>query len=264
VTAGAPSRLSALLQLDENLIYYPRGIRSDLAELAVDREPANQIIRSIQIGGNWNPPLNVDLPKFALEIWMLKENYQEWERLDSDAEAKRRYKRLLKLHRHLKSAVSLYVADGPWLDRELTWMWRERFNFIRALEDNAIESSSHGLHELRDGMSLLAARIKVLSDGEAEMGRDRKSAYPLVHFTPTRLLALELERIGRDYLGLKATFGRYNNGEKDGQVTGPFIRFSTATIEALGISLTPATIAKALQQNRGPIARKRRVTTSKK
>ncbi len=258
MTAEEFSSLSSLLELDENLISYPRGIRHDLSQLAVDQEPSKSIIKSIQLKGSWHPPATIDLSKFALEIKMLRENYREWERLDSDAEAKRRHKRLCKLHHHLKTAVSLYAADGPWLDRELTWMWRGDFNFIRALENNAIQSPSKGLHELNDAMSLLAGRVKALIDDEAQAGHDQESAHPLRHFTPTRLLALELERIGCEYLALEPKFSRDANG----QLAGPFMRFSRATIKTIGASLTSETIAKAIQDNRRQQARKRRATAT--
>jgi hypothetical protein len=249
MTTGS-TKQSWLLSIDENLVFYPIGIRHECDDLAINQDNAKSIIKSIEDGGKWHAPKIVDLARFALEIWSLQWNYTVWIKQYSDAEAKRRYDRLKKLRHHLQKAHRLYAADAPWLNKNLTAGWGEKLNFIKVLEDSQIKTRAHGLDELQDAISMLAAQIDRVIYYDSLLERDKVSAYPLRHMTPTRILALELERICNQYLFLEAKFSRKSAEPNPGQLSGPFIRFASATMVAINADLKPETIAKAVQYNR--------------
>ncbi len=226
-----------------------------LAHLKAGLEPAERILAKVYSVGNGKPNPQTDLQGLANQIWYLREKYRQWIKEDSDAQAKMRHKRLVKLSKSLEDAIQLYTTDGPWIDKNLTFGWNEKFNYIRALEENGISDEFCGLHEWLDATRLVQARLNVLIARNAESGFNKTSEHALQFYTPTRLLVAKLEQLSSRYIGIDARFSR---DPSSGKVHGPFVRFSMAVCDEIGARIGPEAIAKAVLENRQKVARKRR------
>lgn len=159
-----------------------------LAHLKAELEPAQRVLAKVYSVGSKKPNPEVDVQGLANQIWYLREKYRQWTKEDSDAHAKKRHKRLVKLAEYLGEVIRLYAADGPWIDEHLSFGRNKKFSYIYALETNGIVDQYCGLHEWFDATRLVQSRLNELITRNAEYGFDKTSEHALRAYTPTRLL----------------------------------------------------------------------------
>jgi hypothetical protein len=247
--------MASLVTQDFNTIFYASiGLPERLSEIKAEQALATRPIAQAALG-RWNAPSDVDIQGLANEIWFLRQEYPRWVRLDSDAEARRKHARLIRLEKALGDVSTLYSQDGPWLDNRLFSSWREDVCVIRAFEEARINRPFHGLHDLMDGVRFLQSLVQRVIDQNAQDGFDKLSEHPLTHLNPTRLLVLTISRLAQKYLNLDDKISRTPD---EGRLGGPFMRFSKAVFSEIGCDLSTESIAKAVMQNRKGTARKRR------